>query len=405
MQGVGFRPFIYNLAKRLNISGTVRNTSSGVIVEATSSPDVLESFYNQIQSSAPPLSRIDTICREPITIFEYPEFTILESSIHPGAFSIVPPDMATCPECQVELFDPTNRRYRYPFINCTNCGPRFSIIRKMPYDRESTSMAGFPMCPECRQEYSDPGNRRFHAEPIACQTCGPELTYYQNNHPVLKREEALQAARTLIQSGGILALKGLGGFQIVCDAFNPEAITRLRKGKLRSAKPFALMAYDPPTIRNYAHLSTEDENVLLSTQHPIVILPARPSSLQQNAPGQNTLGFMLPYTPLHFLLTESSPTYPDVLVMTSGNISDEPMVIDDKAAISHLDHIADGFLGHNRPILNRVDDSVYQSTTNYSLPIRRARGYSPDPILIAEDLPTCLCIRCFTKEYFHTGPK
>ena len=275
--------------------------------------------------------------------FEYAEFTILESSILPGAFSLVPPDMATCSECQAELFDPTNRRYRYPFINCTNCGPRFSIIRKMPYDRASTSMSGFPMCPECHHEYSDPGNRRFHAEPIACQACGPELTYYQDEYSVQKREEALQAARTMIQSGGILALKGLGGFQLVCDAFNPDAITRLRKGKLRSDKPFALMAYGPATIRKYAHLSTEDENVLLSTQHPIVILPARPSSLQQNAPGQNTLGFMLPYTPLHFLLTESSSTYPDVLVMTSGNISDEPMVIEDKAAISHLNHIADGF--------------------------------------------------------------
>ncbi len=200
-------------------------------------------------------------------------------------------------------------------------------------------------------------NRRFHAEPIACQTCGPELTYYQDDHPDLKREEALQAARTLIQSGGILALKGLGGYQLVCDASNPETITRLRKGKLRSDKPFALMAYDALTIRKYCNLLAEDENILLSPQHPIVILPAKPSSLQHNAPRQNTLGFMLPYTPLHFLITEPATTYPEVLVMTSGNISDEPMFIEDKAAINHLNHIADGFLGHNRPILNRVDDS------------------------------------------------
>jgi hydrogenase maturation protein HypF len=400
VQGVGFRPFIYNLAKRLDISGTVRNTSSGVIVEATSSPDVLETFYNQIQSFAPPQSRIDTICREPLTPFEYPGFTILESDIFPGAYSLVPPDMATCLECQVELFDPTNRRYRYPFINCTNCGPRFSIIREMPYDRAFTSMAGFPMCPECRQEYSDPGNRRFHAEPIACQTCGPELTYYQDDHSIQKREVALQAARTLIQSGGILALKGLGGFQLVCDASNPETIARLRKGKLRSDKPFALMAYDALTIRKYCNLSAEDENMLLSPQHPIVIIPARPSLLQQNARRQNTLGFMLPYTPLHFLITEPSTTYPEVLVMTSGNISDEPMFTEDEAAINHLNHIADGFLGHNRPILNRVDDSVYQSKINYSIPIRRARGYSPDPILIAEDLPPVFATGALLKNTF-----
>jgi hydrogenase maturation protein HypF len=400
VQGVGFRPYIYNLAKRLDISGTVRNTSSGVIIEATSSPDVLETFYNQIQSFAPRLSRIDTICREPITPFEYPGFTILESDIFPGAYSLVPPDMATCPECQVELFDPTNRRYRYPFINCTNCGPRFSIIRKMPYDRAFTSMAEFPMCPECHQEYSDPGNRRFHAEPIACPTCGPELAYYQENHPVLKREEALQEARTLIQSGEILALKGLGGYQLVCDASNPETIARLRKGKLRNDKPFALMAYDASIISKYCNLSAEDEKMLLSSQHPIVILPARPSLLQQNAPRQNTLGFMLPYTPLHFLITELSTTYPEVLVMTSGNISDEPMLIEDKAAINHLNHIADGFLGHNRPILNRVDDSVYQSSINYSIPIRMARGYSPDPILIAEDLPQVFASGALLKNTF-----
>ena len=251
VQGVGFRPFIYNLANKLDIAGTVRNTSSGVVIEASSSSARLEDFYQLIQSKTPYLARIDQIHREVINKDGFTGFEILESEIQPGAFSIVPPDMATCPDCQRELFDPTDRRYRYPFINCTNCGPRFSIIGKMPYDRPFTSMAGFPLCPDCMAEYEDPTNRRFHAQPIACPVCGPELTYYEDAHAPLKREEALQGARKLIASGGILALKGMAGYQLVCDAHNLDAIDRLREGKLRSAKPFALMTFDRSTLERY----------------------------------------------------------------------------------------------------------------------------------------------------------
>ncbi len=400
VQGVGFRPFIYNLAHKLEIAGTVKNTSSGVIIEADSTSDKLENFFQLIQSHAPPLSRIDAIHREEIGRNEFVGFKILESEIQPGAFSIVPPDLATCPDCLAELFDPNNRRYRYPFINCTNCGPRFSIIRKMPYDRPYTSMEGFSLCPDCRAEYEDPTNRRFHAQPIACPICGPELTYYKDNQAILKREEALQEARNLIVSGGILALKGIGGYQLVCDALNMDAINRLRKGKLRSAKPFALMAHDKATIDQYCFLSPEDEQILLAPQHPIIILPTKNSDLQQNAPGQNTLGFMLPYSPLHYLLTEPSPSFPQVLVMTSGNISEEPMLIEDEDALVKLQTIADGFLGHNRPILNRVDDSVYKAKSHFSTPIRRARGYSPDPILISEPLPAVFSAGALLKNTF-----
>lgn len=400
VQGVGFRPFVYNLAHKLEIAGTVKNTSSGVIIEAASSPDRLDDFYQQLQNHAPVLSRIDEIQWEEISNDQFIGFEILESEIQPGSFSIVPPDMAICQECKHELFDQNNRRYRYPFINCTNCGPRFSIIRKMPYDRPFTSMDNFPLCPDCKEEYEDPTNRRFHAQPIACPICGPQLTYYQDGYAILYQEEALQKARSLIASGGILAMKGIGGYQLVCDAHNLEAIDRLRKGKLRSAKPFALMAYDSSIIARYCRFTPEDVSLLQSPQSPIVILPSINSHLQHNAPGQTTLGFMLPYTPLHYLITEPSTKFPDVLVMTSGNISEEPMLIEDQDAMRKLSNIADGFLGHDRPILNRVDDSVYKSKTAFSTPIRRARGYSPDPILLNESLPEVFASGALLKNTF-----
>lgn len=400
VQGVGFRPFIYNLANSLNIAGTVKNTSAGVFIEAHSTPEQLDNFYTRIQSDAPPLSRIDSIQREKIKVIFCSGFSILESEVLPGAFSIVPPDMATCPDCFAEMFDPHDRRFRYPFINCTNCGPRFSIIRRMPYDRPSTSMEGFPLCPECKAEYDDPFNRRFHAQPIACPTCGPHLSYYQNGNLTGISEDALQKARDLIKTGGILALKGIGGYQLVCDAHNTNALDRLRSGKLRSSKPFALMAWDKEIISEYCSPSENDERLLSSPQHPIVILQATNNKLQHNAPGQNTLGFMLPYTPLHYLITEPQNSYPDVLVMTSGNISEEPMLIDDIEAQKKLAHVADGFLGHNRPILNRVDDSVMKTLPHYYIPIRRARGYSPDPVIISEELPEVYAAGALLKNTF-----
>jgi len=400
VQGVGFRPFIYNLASKTGISGTVKNTSSGVVIEATGLIENIDSFYDQISLYAPPLSRIDTISKIDIPCNQYPDFRILESESQPGSFSLVPPDIATCPDCLKELFDPANRRYRYPFINCTNCGPRFSIIERMPYDRPFTSMADFPLCRECHDEYMDPSNRRFHAQPIACAVCGPIISLYQNHFVTGIQDDALEKSRKIIQEGGILALKGIGGYQLVCDAFNLDAIMRLRKGKLRSSKPFALMAYDAKTIENFCKINSEDLSLLQSPQHPIVIMPAKNNLLAHNAPGIQTLGFMLPYTPLHYLITEPSSDFPEVLVMTSGNISEEPMLIEEESAFSRLGDIADGFLAHNRPIINRVDDSVYKSCNHYLMPMRRSRGHSPDPVIISEVLPSVFASGALLKNSF-----
>lgn len=400
VQGVGFRPFIYNLANSLGISGTVKNSSSGVIIEATSSPDTINSFYNGIIQNPPPLSRIDSMMREEIPLINFPGFHILESEIQPGTFSLIPPDIATCPDCLRELFDPSDRRFRYPFINCTNCGPRFSIIHQMPYDRPNTSMEGFPLCMECLAEYEDPANRRFHAQPIACPNCGPVITLYQNKKIVSTHETALKNSRKIIKDGGILALKGLGGYQLVCDASNLDAVKRLRKGKLRSSKPFALMVHERKTIEKYCHMSKDDIGLLQSPQHPIVIMDSRNHILAHNAPGIETLGFMLPNTPLHYLITESAPHFPEVLVMTSGNISEEPMHIDEETAFLRLGNMADGFLAHNRPIINRVDDSVVKSGRSYFMPMRRSRGFSPDPILIQEQLPSVLASGALLKNTF-----
>ena len=400
VQGVGFRPFIYNLARNIGILGNVRNTSAGVIIEAQGSPNIVQQFYQRIKLEAPALSRIETMERIAIPNKLYEDFVILHSEIQPGAFSLIPPDIGTCPDCLRELLDPTDRRYRYPFINCTNCGPRFSIIQKMPYDRPFTSMVDFPLCDACKQEYEDPTNRRFHAQPIACPVCGPQISYYVAGKFLAKGEEALSHSRTLIQNGGILALKGIGGFQLVCDAHNTEAIKRLRRAKLRSDKPFALMAYSAEIIRRYCEVTGADLEWLQSPRQPILILNARDILLQHNAPGQCTLGFMLPYTPLHYLITEAGPAYPDVLVMTSGNVSDEPMLIEDEEAFAGLSSMADGFLSHNRPILNRVDDSVYKTSKIGILPVRRARGYSPDPITITEAIPAVFSAGALLKNTF-----
>ncbi len=400
VQGVGFRPFIYNLAGKIGISGTVKNTSAGVIIDAIGTPEKLDEFFASIQFYSPPLSRIDSINRVPVKPADFNGFEILDSEILPGAFSLVPPDIATCPDCLRELNDPIDRRYRYPFINCTNCGPRFSIIRKMPYDRPFTSMQGFPLCKDCQAEYEDPTNRRFHAQPIACPICGPQITFYQKGLRKSNGEDALQKARSLILAGGILALKGLGGFQLVCDAINTDAVSRLRRSKLRSEKPFALMSYDLAKINKFCYLTNDDEIILVSPQHPILILRAKSTTLQHIAPGQQTLGFMLPNTPLHYLLTEPTDGFPETLVVTSGNISDEPMLIDDETAIDKFANIADGILGHNRPILNRVDDSVYKPVGSYVMPMRRSRGYAPDPILITEEIPQVFASGALLKNTF-----
>jgi len=394
VQGVGFRPFIYNLALRFNLAGWVRNSASGVDIEVMGDEADVEAFLKAINDS-PPLAEIDSIQTREIEPRTFKNFKILSSQNQASDFIPVSPDVAICTDCQTELFDPKDRRYRYPFINCTNCGSRFSIIEDIPYDRPKTTMAGFEMCPDCRQEYENPGDRRFHAQPVACPNCGPQV--WLEIEPGLKactRNDAIREARQLLADGKILAIKGLGGFHLACDAGNPEAVARLRQRKRRPAKPFALMAFDLLTIKSHVLVSEAAEKLLTSPQTPIVLLPKKPESdlPKEIAPGQSTLGFMLPYTPLHLLLLEPGQGHPQVLVMTSGNLSEEPILHKNETAREKLKNIADAFLMHDRPIHRRIDDSVYSIVNEKPYPIRRARGYAPNPIRLSHTVPQILAV-------------
>jgi hydrogenase maturation protein HypF len=383
VQGVGFRPFIYNLALSHRLTGWVRNSASGVDIEVTGTEDDLSAFLAAISQSAPPLAMIDAIDSQEIDLCEFDGFKIVHSEDQPTDFIPVSPDMAICKDCQSELFDSQDRRYRYPFINCTNCGPRFSIIKDIPYDRPKTTMSGFNMCPECLSEYENPHDRRFHAQPVACPVCGPqvwlEITPGEHQH---EKEEAIQHARQLLAEGKILAVKGLGGFHLVCDATNHAAVTKLRTRKQRPAKPFALMAFNLETIREYLHLTPAAESLLTSPQAPIVLMPGKPGTdiAKSVAPGNKMLGFMLPYTPLHQLLLEPAPGFPSALVMTSGNLAEEPVIHQNQVARNKLAGIVDAFLMHDRPIHRRIDDSVFTVVDEQPYPIRRARGFAPNPV-------------------------
>ena len=393
VQGVGFRPFIYNLALNHNLNGWVRNSASGVDIEVTGALDDMDAFINAITHSAPPLAVIDSIETHQINPKEFVNFEIIQSKNQKDDFIPVSPDMAICRDCSAELFDPKDRRFRYPFINCTNCGPRFSIITDIPYDRPNTTMAGFSMCPACRNEYDNPLDRRFHAQPIACPQCGPQV-WLENAQGARQAEleDAIQKARQLLADGGILAIKGLGGFHLACDATNPAAVMQLRERKRRPAKPFALMAFDLAEINGYVDLTPTAETLLTNPQAPILIMPAKPGTDLADgvAPGNNKLGLMLPYTPLHLLLMEPAPWFPKALVMTSGNLSEEPVIHDNKTAREKLSNIVDGFLMHDRPIHRRIDDSVYTVVRDQPYPIRRARGFAPNPIRLSHPMPQVL---------------
>ncbi len=393
VQGVGFRPFIYNLAHDHNLTGWVRNSSSGVDIEVTGEAHALDAFLLAIRASAPPLAQIDTVSVHDIAQFKEDGFKIIHSQDRPEDFIPISPDMAVCADCRSELFDPRDRRFRYPFINCTNCGPRFSIIKEIPYDRPKTTMAAFEMCPVCRAEYENPADRRFHAQPVACPDCGPHIWLEQTpGVQDLAGEDAIKAARQYLVEGKILAIKGLGGFHLACDATSQEAVLRLRHRKHRPAKPFALMAYDLETVQEYIQLSRAAENLLSSPQAPIVLMPAYKGTdiAPGVAPGNNKLGFMLPYTPLHLLLMEPSPDFPKALVMTSGNLAEEPVIHQNQVAREKLSSIADAFLMHNRPIHRRIDDSVFTMVEGQPYPIRRARGFAPTPISTSQSLPQVL---------------
>jgi len=402
VQGVGFRPFVYSLAARHQLTGWVRNTSSGVEIELNGDRLELARFMEALEHQPPPLARIDSIYSEPAPVNHFSAFTILDSQPDPAEFIPVSPDMAICPDCQRELFDPSNRRYRYPFINCTNCGPRFSIIKNIPYDRPFTTMADFTMCPRCAAEYQDPLDRRFHAQPIACDDCGPALWFEAAGERLADGENALQTARNWLKNGKILAVKGLGGYHLACDATNIATVDELRRRKKRSDKPFALMAFSLDHIRLHCTVTPDEEALLTSPQHPIVILNQRSDStvVPSVAPRQKTLGFMLPYTPLHLLLLEPEAGFPTALVMTSGNLSEEPIAYRDEDAGERLSGMADAFLQHNRGIHMRVDDSVLRTYRGRPYLMRRSRGYAPDPLVLPAEVPPLLATGAELKNSF-----
>ena len=362
VQGVGFRPFVHRLAHRHGISGFVLNDADGVLVEAEGAPRDLAAFTAAITAEAPPLARVASVKETPCDPRFERGFTIVLSRDAAAArTTLISPDAATCDDCLRELFDPADRRYRYPFVNCTNCGPRFTIVTSVPYDRQRTTMAGFPLCDACRREYEDPCDRRFHAEPIACPACGPRLTM------------SLEVAAETLLGGGILAVKGLGGYHLACDATDEEAVSRLRGRKLREEKPLAVMTTAPASL---AELTAAEEALLRGVERPIVLVRARTGALAFSVSGTSPwLGLMLPYTPLHHLLCHDVAR---PLVMTSGNRSDEPIVIDDTEAQRRLAGIADTFLSHDRPIHRRCEDSVVRS----AFPVRRSRGHAPGPLTL-----------------------
>ncbi len=414
VQGVGFRPFVYRLATTLGLTGWVINDTHGVLIEVEGPEPKLRDFLNRLPHEKPPLAIIQNLESEWLFPAGYPEFTIRHSTVAGTKTVLVLPDVATCADCLAEVFDPHDRRHRYPFTNCTNCGPRFTIVEALPYDRPHTTMRRFTMCPLCQAEYDSPADRRFHAQPNACPTCGPQLALYVrpvagDHGPPNPRgsgewpeevkgwrlagegDEALQRTVWALRNGWIAAVKGLGGFHLMVDARNEKAIQRLRERKPRRDKPFALMVRDLDQTRALCHLSPEAEAFLTSPQAPIVLLPRRPGApvAENVAPGNPYLGIMLPYTPLHHLIMREVD-FP--LVATSGNLTDEPICTDEWEAIERLGHIAEAFLVHNRPIARHVDDSVARIVQGVPQLLRRARGYAPLPVLLDHDVPALLAV-------------
>ncbi len=394
VQGVGFRPFLHRLTSRFHLSGWARNTGIGVEMELEGQNDDLDSFLHALKSDPPPLALIREIhCTDLPECLGETEFRILSSARKSERDVLVSPDVGICPDCLRELRDPNDRRYRYPFLNCTNCGPRFTIIRDVPYDRECTSMEPFPMCPDCQAEYGDLTNRRYHAQPNCCFTCGPALTWLnQTGDPV--SGDPLTLAKNALQRGDIIAVKGLGAFHLACIPA-PETVSLLRQRKHRDEKPFALMCADLDAARSVCHVSEGDAALLTSHRKPIVLLkkkPSAPDGLSDN----HELGLMLPYTPLHELLMEAFP----LLVMTSANLSDLPAIIHNEEALSALQGIADGFLLHNRDIVTRCDDSLVRVFRGVEFPLRRSRGYAPEPISLSTDMPAILACGAEQKASF-----
>jgi hydrogenase maturation protein HypF len=431
VQGVGFRPFVYKLARSLGLSGYVFNSSAGVTIEIEGLTSEVEDFLKTLKENPPQLAEIAEIAVSEVAVEAGAGFSILNSREEAGEFALVSPDTGTCEACWRDFGDPSNRRYGYPFTNCTHCGPRYTIIRDIPYDRATTTMSSFKMCSACQAEYEDPEDRRFHAQPNACPVCGPSLLLVKSpgwnasSRPDValaplgncwfQEKDSLsiiREARALLLEGKILAVKGLGGFLLACDASNEDAVTELRKRKRRPHKPFALMVRDLAAARRLCELSAEDELSLASARKPIVILPRRQEAILAAgiAPGDNTLGVMLPYTPLHYLLFSDSPGQDSewtALVMTSGNLSEEPIETTNQEAMLQLGVVADWFLLHNRDISTRVDDSVVRTFEGRERVLRRARGFVPQAIDLGTEMEEVLAFGgelkntfCLTKGHY-----
>lgn len=398
VQGVGFRPYVKRLADGYGLKGWVRNTSSGAEMQLEGERGSIEAMLDALMRNPPELAQIDSCRRlQDLPCEGAQEFIIMHSAALGFNDAQVTPDAATCPDCLRELFDPGDRRHRYPFINCTNCGPRFTILRDIPYDRCSTSMAGFAMCERCAAEYADPADRRFHAQPDCCAECGPQLRFLNGEREEIPGDPILLAQQSLAE-GKIIAVKGLGGYHLACRADDPQIIAQLRSRKRRDEKPFALMARDPAAARSICLVSEAEERALKSSRAPIVLLkklPSAPEGVSEN----RWIGVMLPYTPLHHLLMQAF----DLLVMTSANLSDQPALIDDARALEDLRGIADGYLIHNRPIQTRCDDSLIRIHKNEEYPIRRSRGYAPQAILTDVNVNGIIALGAEQKASFALG--
>lgn len=389
VQGVGFRPFIYQLAHHYLLKGEVANTATGVDLIIEGPPVRVEQFIQDIPTKKPPLAHITDVSWDLSPVIGYTDFSIVKSKQGTSKKTLISPDVTVCEDCLMEMRDPGNRRYRYPFINCTNCGPRYTIIKDVPYDRPNTSMRDFKLCRRCRMEYDDPNDRRFHAQPNACPLCGPHVTLFDAEKNPIASDDPIKKTAELLKQGSIVAIKGLGGFHLAVDATLNHAVKRLRKRKAREEKPFAMMCLNLDAIRAIATVDQEQKALLTAIQKPIVLLEKKKGHpiAEAVSPKNRYFGVMLPYTPLHYLLLEEAFT---ALVMTSGNLSEEPIAIDNEDAFHRLGNIADFFLMHNREICLRSDDSIVRYCGDAARFIRRSRGYVPVPVFMKDDLPQIL---------------